>query len=285
MIPGAQPTDYLVRQADTWHAVNGAVIEESSLCLFVNGCEFATLMASPVDQEALAVGFLYTEGIIQTQADIAALTQSRHGTCVDIWLQDTTVPLPQRAIRTSGCVGGVTFDDLTAGREPLPLGAGVTSQQIIERYADLQAVSRLYPLARGVHGSALCTPTELLLWAEDVGRHNTLDKLAGKALLQGIPTAGCLIVTTGRISSEMLGKAAKLGVSVIASRTSPTDRSLALAHAWNITVIGYLRRDNFRLYTVPERILPHAGAHPAISSAVSSAVSPAVSPHMPSAEP
>ena len=266
MIPGAQPTIYLVPQAGAWHSVDGAVIEETTVCLYVNGREFATLMASPVDLEALAVGFLYTEGIIQGWADIAALTQSHQGTCVDIWLHDTTTPLPQRAIRTSGCSGGVTFDDLSAARDPLPLGAGVTAQQVIDRYLDLHGVSRLYPLARGVHGSALCTPMSLLLWAEDVGRHNTLNKLAGQALLQGIPTSDCLIVTTGRISSEMLGKAAKLGVSLIASRTSPTNRSLALARAWNITVIGYLRRDSFRLYTVPERILSPASALPVNSS-------------------
>lgn len=271
MISGAQPAVYLVRQADTWHAVDGAVIEETAVYLYVNGREIATLMASPVDLKALAVGFLFTEGVIQRADEIAVLQPSRpeggQGVCVDVWLHNVAAPLPQRAIRTSGCGGGVTFDDLTAARDPLPRGAGVTAQQVIDRYFDLRAAEQLYPLARGVHGSALCTPDALLLWAEDVGRHNTLDKLAGKALLQGIPTAGCLIVTTGRISTEMLGKAAKLGVPVIASRTSPTSRTLALAHAWNITVIGYLRRDSFRLYSAPARILDHAPAHAAVSSA------------------
>jgi FdhD protein len=260
MIPGAQPTVYFVNAADTWQRVDGAVIEETTARIFVNGREVATLMASPVDLEALAVGFLYTEGLIQRLEDIEAVEQSRQGTCVDVWLRDAISHLPQRAIRTSGCGGGVTFDDLTTRREPLPLGEGVTAQQVIDRYFELRATEQIYPLARGVHGSALCTPDALLLWAEDVGRHNTLDKLAGKALLQGISTAGCLIVTTGRVSSEMLGKAAKLGVPVIASRTSPTSHSLALARAWNITVIGYLRRDSLRLYTAPDRILSHEHA-------------------------
>lgn len=255
MIPGAQSIVYLVPKADEWHSVDGAVIEETSVCLFVNGHEITTLIASPVDLEALAAGFLLTEGFIQTKDDIVALELSRQGTCVDVWLRDTLPPLPQRVIRTSGCGGGITFDDLTAARTPAPLGTPITAQQVIDRYFDLRATEQLYPLARGVHGSALCTPDALLLWAEDVGRHNTLDKLAGKALLQGIATADCLIVTTGRISSEMLGKAAKLGVSVIASRTAPTTRSIALAHAWNITIIGYLRRESFRLYTAPSRVL------------------------------
>ena len=162
--------------------------------------------------------------------------------------------LPDRAIRTSGCSGGVTFDDLTAQRAPLPLGPPVSAQQIIDRYADLRAAEVLYPISRGVHSSALSTPERLLLTAEDVGRHNTLDKLWGMAMQQGIDPTGCLILTTGRISAEMLGKAAKMGVPVIASRTSPTSRSLALAEAWHITVIGYIRRDSLRLYTGAERI-------------------------------
>ncbi len=267
MIPGARPAVYLVQEADTWRSVEGAVIEETTVCLFVNGHEVATLMASPVDLDALAVGFLYTEGLIRGLEDVALVEESQQGTCVDVWLRDTVPHLPPRAIRTSGCGGGVTFDDLTAARDPLPWGERVTAQQVIDRYYDLRAVEQLYPLARGVHGAALCTPDALLLWAEDVGRHNTLDKLAGKALQQGISTAGCLLVTTGRISSEMLGKAAKLGVPVIASRTSPTSRSLALARAWNITVIGYLRRDSLRLYSAPERILAHEQAYAAAPSA------------------
>jgi len=255
MIPGAQPTIYHVKEADTWQRIDGAVIEETTVCIYVNGCEVVTLMASPIDLDALAVGFLYTEGLIRRLEDVEMVKESPQGNCVDVWLRDAVPPLPHCVIRTSGCSGGVTFDDLTAWREPLPHGNGVGSQQVIDRYLELRATEVLYPLARGVHASALCTPDANLLWAEDVGRHNTLDKIAGKALLQGIDTTGCMIVTTGRVSSEMMGKAAKMGVNVVASRTSPTSRSLALARAWNITVIGYLRRDSFRLYTVPERIL------------------------------
>ena len=255
MIPGAQPTVYHVREANSWQRTDGAVIEETTVCIYVNGREVVTLMASPLDLDALAVGFLYTEGLIRRREDIEMVEESRQGHCVDVWLRDALPSLPQRVIRTSGCSGGVTFDDLTARREPLPNGNGIASQNVIDRYLELRATEVLYPLARGVHASALCTPDANLLWTEDVGRHNTLDKLAGMALLRGIDTTGCLIVTTGRVSSEMLGKAAKMGVNVVASRTSPTSRSLALAEAWNITVIGYLRRDSFRLYTVPERIV------------------------------
>ncbi len=197
MIPGAEATVYYVKEAKTWRRVDGAVIAEAAVCIFVNGREVATLLASPVDLEALALGFLYTEGLIRGLEDVELVEKSRHGACVDVWLRGTVPQLPQHAIRTSGC-GGVTFDDLTVTHTPLPLGDVITAQQVIDRYVQLRATAILYPLARGVHASGLCSPDALLLWAEDVGRHNTLDKLAGMALQQGIPTAGCLLVATGR---------------------------------------------------------------------------------------
>jgi FdhD protein len=95
----------------------------------------------------------------------------------------------------------------------------------------------------------------LLLVAQDVGRHNTIDRLWGKALKQNIPTEGNILLTSGRISSEMLNKAAKMGVPITISRTSPTSLSVELAQAWNITLVGYARGNSFRVYAVPERVI------------------------------
>lgn len=253
LITGARPAVYLVHQPDGWRTVDGAVIEEVTVTVYVNSHEVASFMCSPVDLEALALGFLRTEELVAGMEDVELVELSKQGSCVDVWLHREFTP-PQRSIRTSGCGGGITFDDMTGQRSPLPPGAPVTAQQVIDRYFEMRAAETLYPITRGVHTSALCTPATLLLLAEDVGRHNTLDKLAGKAMLGQIDTAGCMIVTTGRISTEMLGKAAKLGVPIVASRTSPTSRSVALAQAWNITVIGYVRRDSLRVYSAPERI-------------------------------
>ena len=253
MIKGAAPAVYFVHDAQTCTCVDGAVVEESTVRIYANGQEFVSLMCSPVDLEALGVGLLYNEGLIESLDGIEMVKLSNRGMCVDVWLRGD-IALPGRPIRTSGCGGGVTFDDLTAQAQPLPAGAVIDPQQVIDRYFELRAIETLYPVTRGVHASALCSPDDVLLWAEDVGRHNTLDKLAGKALLNGIDTVGLLIVTTGRISSEMLGKAARMGVPVVASRTSPTSRSLALADARNMTVIGYIRRTSMRIYTAPERM-------------------------------
>ena len=253
MIPGAQPTRYYVHDADGWKAVDGAIIEERTVCIHVNGQEVGAFLCSPVDLEALALGFLRAEGVIDGMEDVAVLERMHGGDCMDVWLH-REYQRPERAIRTSGCGNGVTYDDLSQRTFSLPTGAHFTTQQVIDRYLDLRAAEKLYPLTRGVHASALCTADRLRFVAEDVGRHNTVDKLWGKAMLAGEETAGCLLVTTGRISSEMLGKAAKMQIPLIVSRTSPTSRTVEMAQAWNITIVGYVRQNSMRVYTVPERI-------------------------------
>jgi FdhD protein len=149
----------------------------------------------------------------------------------------------------------MTFDDLTAGQAPLNTRATVTPQQVFERMRDLYQAGSLYRVTQGIHTSALSDGQRLVLVAEDVGRHNTVDRLWGKAMKQGMPTKGLILLATGRISSEMLAKAAKMQVPIVASRTSATSLSIALARAWNITVIGYVRRNSLRVYTAPQRCL------------------------------
>ena len=102
---------------------------------------------------------------------------------------------------------------------------------------------------RGVHTAVLGDESGLLASAEDVGRHNAVDKVAGQALLDGIDTADKLLLTSGRISSEMLGKARRMGIPLVASRTAPTSVTVELGQAWGICVVGYVRQGGMRLYT------------------------------------
>ncbi len=253
MADGYLTTTYYVSDGHELRPVAGAVIDETSVALRVNGHELTTFMCSPVDVEELALGFLRAEKFIAGPEDVLSLTLTPTGNGVDVRLRHE-IPETRRPIRTTGCCGGVTYDDLKQVRKPLPNDLCLSGQAVIDRYFEMRAAERLYPIARGVHTSGLCTAQQLLMIAEDVGRHNTIDKLWGHAMRREIDPAGSLIVTTGRISSEMVGKAAKMGAQIVASRTSPTSRALVLARAWNITVIGYVRRGSLRVYTVPDRV-------------------------------
>jgi FdhD protein len=254
---GASPIRYLEYRDGAAGEVAGAVIDERAVCIFVNGKELATLLCTPSDLEDLAVGFAFSEGIIDAFEDIEAMSVSAGLTCVDLWLGRGGVALPDRRIITSGCGGGVTFDDteaLLARHEPLGPGVTVTPQQISRLMAEVLESADLYNNVRGVHTSALSDGESLLLVAQDVGRHNTIDRLAGRALRTGLQTEGGVLVASGRISSEMLAKAARMRIPIVISRTSPTSLSVELASAWNITVVGYARGTGFRVYSSPERV-------------------------------
>lgn len=254
---GVGPIRYLEYRDGSADQVSGAVIEERPVCIFVNGEELATLLCTPTDLEDLAVGFVFSEGIIDGIDDIEVMSVSAGLTCVDLWLGDRDLEPPTRRIITSGCGGGVTFDDtetMLARCEPLGPGVTVAPSQISRLMWEVLRSADLYNTARGVHTSALSDGESVVLVAQDIGRHNTIDRLAGRALRGGVSTEGAILLTSGRISSEMLTKAARMRAPVAISRTSPTSLSVELATAWNITLIGYARGTNFRVYSAPERV-------------------------------
>ena len=229
----------------------GHVVREGLVRLHVNGVEWASMMATPQDLDALAMGFLTSEGIIAGPADLRRIVVCPSGACVEVWLKDAGVQRPLQMTVTSGCGGGVTFADLMAEREPLHSDLRVTVRQLGALLIQLQQRQH----SRGYHTSALAEGDSLLVTSEDVGRHNTLDKLYGRCLIDGIPTAGRILLTTGRVSSEMLNKAARMQTPVVASRSSPTTLSIDLAAAWNVTLVGYVRRDSLNVYAGLERVL------------------------------
>lgn len=254
---GIHPWTFWSWRNGTWEEeTDGAVIEEGLVRIHLNGRELATFMCTPHDLEDLALGFLRSEGFITSLDDVRLLNICPNRNCVEVWLHDLSVEPPPRAIITSGCGGGITFDDLSARAEPLPLEETplLTPEAVCALMQQLQEAATLYKQVRGVHTSALSDGERLLLVAEDVGRHNTIDRLWGQALQRGITTEGKMLLATGRISSEMLNKAAKMRVPVVISRTSATSLSVALGQTWGITVIGYVRRQHFRVYTWPQRV-------------------------------
>ena len=240
---------------DGWKQQDGEVIEEAMISLYVNGTELSSIMATPKEQDLLALGFLYNEGLLETLAEIEILHISQAGCCVDVWL-NRHFEKPRRVIITSGCGGGVTFTDPAVGIEPLESDIRTTPNQLRDAFRQLQPPNSLYARSRGVHAAGLLDTQsgQMLAIVEDVGRHNTIDKLAGACLKQNIDPRGRAILSTGRISSEMMRKAAHMGCPLVASRTSPTSMSVEMAHAWNITLIGYVRQGSLRAYSCPERL-------------------------------
>lgn len=248
------PTRYISIAVGSPQAIEAEVVTETQACISVNGFELATFMCSPNGLDTLALGFLYNENIISSLADVRSLHLSQSN-CVDVWLHNTRFEPPKRLIVTAGCGGGVTFDDLSAQHPPLQADVQATPQQLAELMRRMQLGAEMYQRARGIHTAALATAEKVLLQVEDIGRHNCLDKLRGAALVEGIATEGQILLSSGRISSEMINKARRLQTPIVCSRTSPTSLSVALAEAWNMTIVAYLRQDRMRIYTHPERVL------------------------------
>lgn len=238
----------------SFEALEIPVVGEQSLTIFVNGQELATLLCTPVKLDCLVLGFLSFEGIIQGLDEVRSLDVLPEEAVADVRLTTAFTP-PRRRIFTSGCTGGITFGMPLEGFKAFPEEATLDPEQPLDLMKQLYAEAQLYRESRGIHAAALSDGKSLLLVAEDVGRHNALDKIHGEALMQGITTAGHILLSTGRISSEMLRKGAHMRTPFVISRTSPTSLAIAAAKRFGITVIGYVRGEGFNVYSHPERLL------------------------------
>jgi FdhD protein len=238
-----------------WKSFEAETIVETPVSLTVNGEVWVTFMCTPVHLEALAVGFLFNEGIIEKMGEVVDVRVCEHGDNVDVWLNHEAKQ-PTRWRRTSGCTGGVTAVDLLAKPNVSLIGNQLKVKpeaigQLVEMLFESQF---LYRQTGGVHTSVLSDGGKILLSAEDIGRHNTLDKIAGLCLINDVWPEVRILMTTGRISSEMLQKAAQLAVPIVISRTSPSSLSIEMAERYGITLIGYARKQRFNVYSNTQRV-------------------------------
>jgi len=203
---GIQPTTYVLYKGDTASPVESAVIEETLVCISINGQELATFMCTPYRLEELALGFLRSEGFIQSLADIEVLHLSESKTCVDIWLRDLSFTPPKRQIITSAAAGA-----LPSTTSASPPASEYRSQHLPAQVAtlmqQLHLAAKLYQEVRGVHTSALSDGQELLLVARMSGGIIPLTG-CGPALQQGLRPRPHLLAS-GRISSEMITRRPK----------------------------------------------------------------------------
>jgi FdhD protein len=259
-----QTIQYFQYSSGDWKSIeNGNVIVEQSVSLTVNGEIWLTFMCTPIDTEPLAVGFLYNEGVINSADEIVQIHLCAAGDNVDVWLNHSVVK-PNHWSRTSGCTGGMTGIEITG-----PQGAAsdlinydlsedrtvIQPEQVTRLVHKLFEAQDLYQQTGGVHTSVLTDGSQNLIVAEDIGRHNTIDKIAGKCLLENISLPHRILLSTGRISAEMLQKAAKMDVAIIISRTAASSMAIDLAQRWGITLIGYARRDRFNVYSGHDRVI------------------------------
>jgi FdhD protein len=234
-----------------WLKTSVCVPGEMALTIYVNGLELVTVMCTPAKLTPLVLGFLYSEGIIENVKDIASMRVCEEESLADVKLNTSDFKLPTKRTLTSGCGGGVAF---TSQAQKVSSDLVVTPPDVLSLMKQLGERAELFRLCGGVHTSALADNKNLLVVAEDIGRHNTLDRIQGECLLRALTTRDRLLLSTGRLSSEMLLKAAKMEIPVVVSRSSPTERAISLARDLGITVVGYARASRLSVYSHPERL-------------------------------
>ncbi|SEM67924.1 formate dehydrogenase accessory sulfurtransferase FdhD [Lihuaxuella thermophila] len=233
---------------------------EYPLTVVLNGDEFATLVCSPSDLEDLVIGFLASEGVIRFPDEIKTISLDEKGgfAYVEITHQKPAGAEFYSKRFIGSCCGKSRqsfyfYNDVKTAKTVLTR-AQITVAQCFRLMRLLQQHSSEFKNTGGVHNAALCDPHSILIARTDIGRHNTLDKIYGHWLRNRIPLHDKLIVFSGRISSEVLLKTAKIGVGIILSKSAPTDLALQLADQLGITVVGFIRGDQCNVYTHPERI-------------------------------
>lgn len=234
--------------------VERRVVEEYPLCLRVNGRALATLICSPHQLNFLLAGFSRLQGFIDSLDDLLTM-----GVCQDSGLAELRIrgQLPERLspTLTSGCGTGIAYN---LPQQLLNYAQhwqrSYCSDSLCRLMKQLNGRTEQYRAHGGIHSAAIGDNKGLLLHAEDIGRHNTLDRLAGEAMFRSIDLAGKILVTSGRVSTEMVAKAARLGIGLIASRTSPTDKAIDLCEQAGITLVGYLRGNSMEVYSHPQQL-------------------------------
>ncbi|WP_027721558.1 formate dehydrogenase accessory sulfurtransferase FdhD [Maridesulfovibrio zosterae] len=234
-------------------------ILEIPLTINLNGREVVTLLTTSKFPNYLAVGFLKSDAYISSLDQITDLkiTESPDRIVADVTV--THDPWKGRVLEysiTSGCGKGTNFgrNVSTVSKRSIKSALKVTPEQILSHATELHARSTLYGKTRGCHNSSLCTPEKMLYFREDIGRHNAIDMIVGQCFLEEVPTDGKMIVSTGRVASEILLKTVRIGVPILASTAVATSFSVELARKIGITLIGNISDTGFWVYNDQGRI-------------------------------
>ncbi len=251
------------RAADT----TDLVVVEEPLEIRLQGEPFQVLMRLPGLEKELALGFLFTEGIVQSLSEVVTLHFCGTATdpllppnVVDVTLTEAALARRGRrhlevAYSSCGLCAKEAVSEIVRQVPPVPSKLTIAPETLLSLMARLQEAQTIYQDTGGTHGVALAAPDgSFFCHAEDVGRHNALDKVIGLALFKKRDLAGLLALLSGRISFEMALKAIRAGIPILAAVSAPTSMALELARELNLTLVGFVREGRLNLYTHPERI-------------------------------
>lgn len=243
----------------TLNPFTDTIAEEFPLTIYINEIEFATLVCSPDHLNDLVLGFLASEGVIQSLEEIESINLDERGGFCHVNLKKEIRPdhfQYTKRILGSCCGKSRQFyfqsDADTAKVSTTTLT--ITPEQCISLMKEMQDSSTIFKETGGIHNASIAIPEKTLVHRGDIGRHNALDKLYGYCIESGIPVRDKILVFSGRISSEVLTKAAKIGIGIVLSKSAPTDLAIRLAEDLNITAVGFIRGHSFNVYSHHQRI-------------------------------
>jgi FdhD protein len=237
------------------------VVTEAPLSILLNDQRVITLLCTPQDQEHLALGFLFSEGLIRNKKEIEAVSFDRKRNEIKIQTKSKG-PLPSDFLQpktlTSGCAKGATFssiEDVNPATDLLiDLQMVVAVSEIQKLIHEFEKRSVLFRKTGGVHAAGLANKEKILVYFEDIGRHNAVDKVMGKCLQDQISCEDKMLLLSGRISSDILAKASRSGIEIIVSRSAPTSLAVRNAQKLGITLVGFARGRRMNIYSFPIRI-------------------------------
>jgi len=240
------------------------IAAEYPFTLRVDGEEFATIVCTPSDLHDLTIGFLASEGVIRAASDVESLTldEDRGFAYIRLHRKQSTGKINYAKRFIGSCCGKSRqfyFHNDVQTAKTITSRTRIGADRCLELMRLLQNGSDVFRQTGGVHNAAICTEDGLVAARSDIGRHNALDKLFGHCLRSGIPARDKIIVFSGRLSSEVVLKTAKIGCGILLSKSAPTDLALRLAEDLGVTCAGFIRGTVMNVYTHPDRIVFPSG--------------------------
>lgn len=253
-------TIYIEKYDDgTMEGIEDVTILESRVSFYLNGEKVISTMCIPIDQEAHAIGFLMSEGVIGGIKDLRSLTLSEDGLSVYVEAninENNLKHLYKEKTLVSGCGGGVTGNTENSVEVAFNTSDfSVPGGKILDSIAKFYKESELYRLTGCVHKAMLLFEDGAEITSEDIGRHNAIDKVAGKSRLEGRDIERAILMVSGRLSSEMVIKAVMHRIPIVVSRTAPTFLGVKVAQTHGTTLIGFARGRKMNIYTHSSRII------------------------------